>query len=107
MSAGNTRSSILCSALVDEGDDVIIPTPYWVSFGDIAHYVGARTVFVHTREDEGFRLTAKMLEGAITPKTRMLIVNSPSNPSGAVIDDDEFVRIAALCKEERYLDALG
>ena len=89
----------LCSALVDEGDDVIIPTPYWVSFGDIAHYVGARTVFVHTREDEGFRLTAKMLEGAITPKTRMLIVNSPNNPSGAVIDDDEFVRIAALCRK--------
>jgi Aspartate/tyrosine/aromatic aminotransferase len=88
----------LCSALVDEGDDVIIPTPYWVSFGDIAHYFGGRTVFVHTREDEGFRLTAKMLEGAITPKTRMLIVNSPNNPSGAVIDDDEFVRIAALCK---------
>ena len=89
----------LCSALVDEGDDVIIPTPYWVSFGDIAHYVGARTVFVHTREAEGFRLTANMLEGAITPKTRMLIVNSPNNPSGAVIDDDEFVRIAALCKK--------
>ncbi len=53
---------------------------------------------MHTREDEGFRLTAKMLENAITPKTRMLIVNSPSNPSGAVIDDEEFVRIAGLCK---------
>jgi aspartate aminotransferase len=89
----------LCSALVDEGDDVIIPTPYWVSFGDIAHYFGGRTVFVDTREDEGFRLTAKMLEGAITQKTRMLIVNSPNNPSGAIIDDDEFVRIAALCKK--------
>ena len=89
----------LCSALVDEGDDVIIPTPYWVSFGDITHYFGGRAVFVHTREDEGFRLTAKMLEAAITEKTRMLIVNSPNNPSGAVIDDDEFVRIAALCKK--------
>jgi len=89
----------LCSALVDEGDDVIIPTPYWVSFGDIAHYVGARTVFVPTREDEGFRLTAKMVEGAITPKTRLLIVNSPNNPSGAVVDDEEFVRIAELCRK--------
>jgi len=84
--------------LVDEGDDVLIPTPYWVSFGDIAHYVGARTVFIPTREDDGFRLTAKMLEAAITPKSRMLIVNSPCNPSGAVIDDEEFVRIAALCR---------
>jgi aspartate aminotransferase len=90
----------LCSALVDEGDDVLIPTPYWVSFGDIAHYVGARTIFVETKEAEGFRLTAKMVEGAITPKTRMLIVNSPNNPSGAVVDDDEFVRIATLCREK-------
>src|SRR4051812_12295204 len=88
----------LCSALVDEGDDVLIPTPYWVSFADIAHYVGARTVWIPTREDDGFRLTAKMLEAVITPKSRMLIVNSPCNPSGAVIDDEEFVRIAALCQ---------
>jgi aspartate aminotransferase len=89
----------LCSALVDEGDDILIPTPYWVSFGDIAHYVGARTIFVPTRADEGFRLTAAMVERAITPKSRMLIVNSPCNPSGAVIDDEEFVRIAALCRK--------
>src|SRR5437867_7685713 len=87
------------SALIDEGDDVIIPTPYWVSFADIARYVGANTIFVHTREDEGFRLTAKMLEKSLTPKTRLVVVNSPSNPSGAVVDDDEFVRIAALCRE--------
>lgn len=87
-----------CSAVVDEGDEVIIPTPYWVSFGDIAKYVGANIVFVRTSEAEGFRLTAKMLEPAITAKTKMLIVNSPNNPSGAVIDDEEFVRIAALCK---------
>ncbi|HLQ77116.1 MAG TPA: pyridoxal phosphate-dependent aminotransferase [Terriglobia bacterium] len=88
----------ICSALVDEGDEVIIPTPYWVSFADIARFVGATTVFVHTQEDDGFRLTAGMLEKAITPRTRMLIVNSPSNPSGAVIDDEEFVRIAQLCR---------
>src|SRR5262249_26215610 len=75
------------SALVDEGDDVIIPTPYWVSFADIAHYVGAKTIFVPTREDEGFRLTAKMVEKAITPKTRLIVANSPCNPSGGVIDD--------------------
>jgi aspartate aminotransferase len=87
------------SALVDEGDDVIIPTPYWVSFADIAHFVGAKTIFVPTREDEGFRLTAKMVEKAITPKTRLIVANSPCNPSGGVIDDDEFVRIAALCRE--------
>jgi aspartate aminotransferase len=87
------------SAIVDGGDDVIIPTPYWVSFADIARYAGGRTVFAETSEAEGFRLTAKLLEGALTPKTRLLIANSPSNPSGAVIDDEEFIRIAALCRD--------
>src|SRR5215471_11836365 len=86
-----------CSAIVDHGDEVIIPTPFWVSFADIARYAGATVVFVHTREDHAFRLTAKMVENAITSKTRMLIANSPNNPSGAVIEDEEFVRIAELC----------
>ena len=87
------------SAVVDDGDDVMIPTPYWVSFADIARYAGGRTVFVETREAHGFRLTAKLVESCLTGKTRLLITNSPSNPSGAVIDDEEFVRIAALCRE--------
>src|SRR5262245_61475639 len=58
----------ICSAVVDEGDDVTIPAPYWVSFADIARYVGGNVIFVRTREDEGFRLTAQMLERSITPK---------------------------------------
>jgi aspartate aminotransferase len=87
------------SAVVDNGDDVLIPTPYWVSFADIARYAGGRTVFAETREAEGFRLTAALVEKALTPATRLLIANSPNNPSGAVIDDQEFVRIAALCRQ--------
>ena len=87
------------SAVVDDGDDVIIPTPYWVSFADIVRYAGGRTVFAETHEDQGFRLTADLVESAVTPKTRLLIANSPCNPSGAVIDDEEFVRIAALCRD--------
>jgi aspartate aminotransferase len=86
-------------AVVDNGDDVIIPTPYWVSFADIARYAGGHTTFAETREADGFRLTAKIVEKCVTPKTRLLIANSPSNPSGAVIDDEEFVRIAALCRD--------
>ena len=86
------------SAVVDNGDDVMIPTPYWVSFADIARYAGGRTTFAETREDEGFRLTAGVVEKALTPHTRLLIANSPNNPSGAVIDNEEFVRIAALCR---------
>ena len=87
------------SAIVDNGDDVMIPTPYWVSFADIARYAGGRTVFAETHETEGFRLTAAIVEKALTAKTRLLIANSPSNPSGAVIADEEFVRVAALCRE--------
>jgi aspartate aminotransferase len=87
------------SAVVDDGDDVIIPTPYWVSFADIARYAGGNTIFPQTTEADGFRLTAKLLEKALTPKTRLLIANSPNNPSGAVIDDEEFVRIASLCRD--------
>ena len=87
------------SALVDEGDEVLIPTPYWVTFADVTRYVGGVPVFVRTFEDDGFRLTADMVDASITPKTRLLIVNSPSNPSGAVLDDQEFIRIAALCRD--------
>ena len=87
------------SALIEPGDEVVIPTPYWVTFADVTRYVGGQPVFVETLEAQGFRLTADMVEAAITPKTRLLIVNSPSNPSGAVLDDDEFIRIARLCHD--------
>ncbi|HEX5000101.1 MAG TPA: pyridoxal phosphate-dependent aminotransferase [Terriglobia bacterium] len=89
----------IVSATVDEGEDVVIPTPYWVSFADIARYAGANIVFAHTREDEGFRLTADLVQRSITPKTRLIIANSPCNPSGAVIDDGEFLKIATICRE--------
>jgi aspartate aminotransferase len=88
------------SAVVEEGEDVIIPTPYWVTFGDIARYVNANPIFLATKESDGFRLTAELLERAITPKTRMVVVNSPNNPSGAVLDDAEFGRIAELCAKK-------
>jgi len=87
------------SSVVDEGEDVVIPTPYWVSFADIARFVNANPVFVHTRESEEFRLTAHLLERSLTPRTRMVVVNSPNNPSGAVLDNEEFGRIGKLCRD--------
>ena len=87
------------SAVVDEGDEVIIPTPYWVTFADIARYVNSNPIFVHTKESDGFRFTAEQLERSITPKTKLVVVNSPCNPSGAVLDNDEFVRIAKVCSD--------
>jgi aspartate aminotransferase len=86
------------SALVNPGHEVLIPTPYWVTFADVTRYVGGIPVFIRTSEDDGFRLSAGMVEEAITPRTRLVIVNSPSNPGGVVLDDEEFVRIAETCR---------
>ncbi len=90
-------------AVVEAGDDVIIPTPYWVTFADIARLVNSNPIFVPTKESDGFRLTAEILERALTPKTRLVVVNSPNNPSGAVLDNAEFGKIARLCRERNVL----
>ena len=85
-------------ALVDHGDEVIIPVPYWVSFKDIVQFAGGKCVFVETDEAQGFRLTVEMVEKAITPRTKVILLNSPSNPSGAVISPDDMsaiIRMAA------------
>jgi aspartate aminotransferase len=89
----------LFEALVEAGDDVIIPTPYWVTFADIARLVNSTPIFLATKESDGFRFTAELLERAMTPKTRLVVVNSPNNPSGAVLDDAEFGKIAKLCRD--------
>ncbi|MFQ5663583.1 MAG: pyridoxal phosphate-dependent aminotransferase [Terriglobia bacterium] len=86
------------SALIRRDDPVLIPVPYWVSFPEIVRYLGGRPVPVPTREANGFRLTAAELEGAWVEGTRVVIINSPSNPSGAVIDPDEFAGILALTR---------
>lgn len=85
--------------LIQNGDEVIVPAPYWVSFPDIIKYAGGTPVIVQTRQEDGFSAKAAAIEKAITPKTKMVIVNSPSNPTGGVVDGDEFERILALCKK--------
>jgi len=85
--------------LVQAGDEVILPAPYWVSFPDIIKYAGATPVIVQTRPDSGFSAKAADIEKAITPKTRIVIINSPSNPTGGVVDGGEFERILAICKK--------
>jgi aspartate aminotransferase len=89
----------LMQALVDPGDEVVIPVPYWVTYKDVVNYAGASCVFVDTDEAEGFRLHASMVERALTPKTKMIIVNSPSNPSGAVFARTELERIAQIARD--------
>ena len=84
--------------LVDHGDEVILPVPYWVSFKDIVSYAGGKCVFLETDEAQGFRVTAEMIARLVTPRTKLIILNSPSNPSGAVMspeDQTEVLRVAA------------
>jgi aspartate aminotransferase len=87
------------SVLIQQGDEVLIPAPYWVSFPDIVKYAGGTPVYVPSTPEDGFAVKAAAVEKAITPKTRLLILNSPSNPAGGVVPPDEFERILALCKE--------
>ena len=86
----------LMQALVNPGDEVVIPVPYWVTYQDVVNYAGGKCVFVDTDEAQGFALTAAMLEPHLTARTKLVIVNSPSNPSGAVVEREEFEKIYRL-----------
>src|SRR5215471_3327704 len=83
----------LMQALVNPGDEVVIPVPYWVTYKDVVNFAGGKCVFVATDEARSFALTADMVEPHLTARTRMVIINSPSNPSGAVVDREEFEKI--------------
>ncbi|HET6931682.1 MAG TPA: pyridoxal phosphate-dependent aminotransferase [Candidatus Acidoferrum sp.] len=87
------------SVLIQNGDEVILPAPYWVSFPDIIKYAGGTPVIVQTSAEDGFAAKAADIEKAITPKTKMVIINSPSNPTGGVVDAPEFEKILAICKK--------
>ncbi|MBL8228704.1 MAG: pyridoxal phosphate-dependent aminotransferase [Bryobacterales bacterium] len=86
----------LMQVLVNPGDEVIIPVPYWVTYKDVVNYAGGKCVFVDTDEEAGFTLTASMIEPYITDRTRVLMMNSPSNPSGGVMSREEFEKIYHL-----------
>ncbi|MGD1108454.1 MAG: pyridoxal phosphate-dependent aminotransferase [Terracidiphilus sp.] len=85
--------------LVDHGDEVILPVPYWVSFKDIIQYAGGTVVFLETSEAESFRITADAIERAITPRTKAIILNSPSNPAGSVVSAEDLERIVHLAHD--------
>jgi aspartate aminotransferase len=82
--------------LVEHGDEVIVPVPFWVSYKDIIEFAGGKPVFVETSEAANFRVTAKMIEAAITERTKAIILNTPSNPSGAVIPAEDLYAIVRL-----------
>ena len=87
------------NVLVDHGDEVILPVPYWVSFKDIIRYAGGNCVLLQSDEAEGFRVTADMVARLITPRTKVIILNSPSNPSGAVMSPEDMTEVIRLAHE--------
>jgi aspartate aminotransferase len=89
----------LTQALIDPGDEVVIPVPYWVTYKDVINYAGGKCVFVETDENTGFEVTASRIEPFLTSKTKLVIINSPSNPSGGVIPQNEFRKIFELTKK--------
>lgn len=88
----------LFQAVVEVGDEVIIPAPYWVTYPELVLYSGGKPVFIETSDESGFKMTAKQLKAAITPKTKMLVLTSPSNPTGAVYTKEELETIAEVLK---------
>ena len=93
-------------ATLNPGDEVIIPRPYWVSYPEMVAICGGTSVFADTSIDNGFKLTAAALEKAITPKTKWLLMNSPSNPSGAAYTEAELRALAdVLLEASACLDA--
>ena len=90
-------------ATCQPGDEVIIPTPYWLSYPEMVRLAGADPVFVYTKEEDSWKLTAEEFENAMTPRTKMIILNTPGNPTGAVYTKEELQALANVAAEEEIL----
>ena len=88
-----------CFAILDEGDEVIIPEPYWLTYPEVVKVCGGTVKFLPCKKENKYKFSAEELKNAITPKTKMLIFNSPSNPTGAVYDEAEVRAIAKVCED--------
>ncbi len=90
-------------ALLDEGDEVIIPAPYWVTYPELVKYASGVPVVIDTDDGSGFKITPEQLKEAITPKTKILILTSPSNPTGAVYSKEELTALGEVLKETKVM----
>lgn len=97
----------LCLALLDHGDEAIIPAPYWVSYPEMVRLTGAEPVRVPATADDGFLMQPEQLAGAITPATRLLILNSPGNPTGAVYSRDALIALAEVLSDHPRIVVLS
>jgi aspartate aminotransferase len=100
VSCGGKQTSFnLCMALLNPGDEAIIPAPYWVSYPDMAMMADGKPVFIQAGIEQGFKITPQQLERAITPKSRLIWLNSPSNPTGAVYTADELKALGEVLRK--------
>ena len=88
------------AAVVNEGDEVIIPAPYWLSYPEMVRIVGGEPVFVQTREENNWKITPEDFENAMTPRTKMIIINSPGNPTGSIYTREELKALSEVAAEE-------
>ena len=88
------------AAVVNEGDEVIIPAPYWLSYPEMVRIVGGEPVFVQTREENSWKITPEDFENAMTPRTKMIILNSPGNPTGSIYTREELKALSEVAAEE-------
>lgn len=93
----------LCQALIEEGDEVIIPAPYWVSYPDIVLLAGGKPIFIPTTAANNYKISPEQLAAAITPNTKLFMINSPSNPSGIAYSLDELQALGAVLKKHPKL----
>ena len=104
VSCGSKHSLFnIAEVLFESGDEVIVPAPYWVTYTEQIRLVDAQPVIVQTREEDGFHVTREALESAITPRTKAILLNSPCNPTGAMIEPEQLRAIAALVVERDLL----
>jgi len=99
---GKQALYLACQALLDRGDEVIIPSPHWPTFGEAVRLAGARPILVHGQEKDGFRVTARMISKATSPRTKAVILNTPNNPTGAVIDSDDLLVIGDMAQRRKF-----
>jgi aspartate aminotransferase len=97
----------LCQAILSKGDEVIIPTPYWVSYPDIAILADATPVFIETGLEQEFKITTEQLESSINANTKLFVLNSPSNPTGAVYTKSEIESLGAVLERHPHVNVIS
>jgi aspartate aminotransferase len=99
---GKQALYLIGQALFDKGDEVIVPVPGWPTFGETVRLAGATPLFMATKEKDGFRITAKQVARAVTARTRAVVLNTPSNPTGAIVEPEELLKIGELARRRDF-----